>query len=182
MKKSGIILSISTLIAISVIGISACSKKTTQDKQAALDQYMETMSTGGAADKVPDPTAESVEIVAIYTPTDDGVEANMDDVDLLNASEILSKLKEYKVLPEDAKVESFDIENSETEVAQGPGADSGDVEVGSGKLVLTNAGSLEGSTIQAVADTYIEAFNLSTLTIVADGKTVASDVEFQKYN
>ncbi len=107
------------MTAAIMMAAAGCSKHESEydEKNEALEKalqdYMNTQETGGAADKVPDPNAPAAENVMIYVPAEDGqgLEQKMDDVPSIDDEELTKKMIEYKVLPDGAELTVFDPVN-----------------------------------------------------------------------
>lgn len=107
------------MTAAIMMAAAGCSKHESEydEKNEALEKalqdYMNTQETGGAADKVPDPNAPAAENVMIYVPAEDGqgLEQKMDDVPSIDDEELTKKMIEYKVLPDGAELTAFDPVN-----------------------------------------------------------------------
>lgn len=107
------------MTAAIMMAAAGCSKHESEydEKNEALEEalqdYMNTQETGGAADKVPDPNAPAAENVMIYVPAEDGqgLEQKMDDVPSIDDEELTKKMIEHKVLPDGAELTVFDPVN-----------------------------------------------------------------------
>ena len=124
---------------------------------------MTSQTTGGVADKVPDPNVKPVAIISIYHGDGDGgLVQDMDSLDTegLDAQLLVDKLIEYGVLQEGTEVLSFDIE--------------GDEENAVGTLNLTEADSPEGCSDELflieIGNTFTENFELAKLKLLVNGK------------
>jgi len=120
MKKFCILAVIMTVVALAVTGCSTHESELAKENREAeekLEEYMETMETGGKADKVPDPNAEEMVIIALYSVADGdtGLKKNMEAVPEVDDWELTQKLIEYKVLPETAEVVNYEPEAHELE-------------------------------------------------------------------
>ncbi|WP_077612980.1 GerMN domain-containing protein [Clostridium sp. Marseille-P2415] len=149
------------LSAMLVISLAACSPTQPKMETTAPDPQV-MASTGGASDKVPDPNAEPMEIISVYSQNDDatGLNQAMDAVDELTADALVDKLIEYGVLTEGTKVLKFDMADGTgtLDLSQVPNSGStGDL------LMLT-----------AVGNTFIENFELDKLKLLVNGKNFSS--------
>ena len=112
---------------------------------------------------MPDPNAPILAIVSIYELNENGVglKQKMDalDSDKVNIDEMWKKLKEYKIVPDDSEVLSFEI---------------------NGDKGVLDASSLnkDNKYIVALGNTLVENFSLSGLDISVNGETVVSDFDF----
>ena len=161
MKKLMLAAAALMMVAAVSIAVSGCSKHeselVTQQKEAkeALEAYMETQETGGAADKVPDPNAKPVVNVIVYYLSEDdaGLEKQLEDIPALDDYELTQKLVEYKVLPEGAEVIEFDPQKH--------------------TIGYTGVASLTPRQAMAVLNTFIENMELEgQYDLKLDGKTV----------
>lgn len=147
--------------AMLVLSLAACGGKQRGQEPEAANAGPQAGATGGAADKVPDPNAEPMEIISIYSCNDDGSGLNqaMDAVDKLTAEALTDKLIEYGVLVEGTKVLAFDTADE------------------TGTLDLSELPSGKGVAEQliktAVANTFIENFELDQLKLLVKGKNVS---------
>ena len=150
---------IAMMTVCSVFTISACKSAVTETSNTPPQMA----STGGAEDKVPDPNAPILAIVSIYELNENGVglKQKMDalDSDKVNIDEMWKKLKEYKIVPDDSEVLSFEI---------------------NGDKGVLDASSLnkDNKYIVALGNTLVENFSLSGLDISVNGETVVSDFDF----
>jgi len=158
-------LTVAAMVVLGACGTGAGTDTTTVETIAAG-------TTGGASDKTPDPTTPNVAIVSIYTISGDGSGLNqeMDAIDSLDATLLMKKLVEYQVVGTDTSVTDFSNND------------------GVAVLNLSALAKQDKQTIGAVANTYIENFNLKKLTIQVSGKAVsgASDLtyihDYKTYN
>lgn len=143
--------------AMMMMSLVACTPTKPKMETTAPDPKV-MPSTGGANDKVPDPNAEPMEIISVYSQNDAGTGLNqaMDAVSELTADAIVDKLIEYGVLEEGTKVLKFDKKD------------------GTATLDLSkipNKGS-DGNAIMmaAVGNTFIENFEVDKLKLLVNGK------------
>ncbi|MDK2967789.1 GerMN domain-containing protein [Lacrimispora sp.] len=145
--------------AMLMVFLAACTP--TQPKMETTPPDPQVMaSTGGASDKVPDPNAEPMEIISVYSMNDDktGLNQAMDAVDKLTAESLVSKLIEYGVLEEGTTVLKY-------ESADGVGTlDLSAVPKSDDKLIIT-----------AIGNTFVENFELSKLKLLVNGKNYSND-------
>lgn len=151
MKK--FLLAALTIAASVAIGACGSGAGTTATTAAAP---MVAATTGGAADKVPDPTAPEVAVVSIYSINEDGSGLNqeLDSIDSLDANLLLKKLIEYKVVGENTTVKDFTDKDGE------------------GVLDLSALAKQDVQTLAAISNTFVENFNLKKLTIKVNGTAV----------
>ncbi|WP_097005749.1 GerMN domain-containing protein [Lacrimispora amygdalina] len=145
--------------AMLMVFLAACTP--TQPKMETTPPDPQVMaSTGGASDKVPDPNAEPMEIISVYSMNDDktGLNQAMDAVDKLTAESLVSKLIEYGALEEGTTVLKY-------ESADGVGTlDLSAVPKSDDKLIIT-----------AIGNTFVENFELSKLKLLVNGKNYSND-------
>lgn len=113
------------------------------------------------ADKAPDPNAAKQTIIAIYVPSDKGLKQKMDSVEALDAEHLNAKMVEQGVLAGTTAVKSFTMDGKK------------------GTLELSELDTSKEATVASVIDTYIENFDLETLTIKVNGKDVVTDAAFR---
>lgn len=143
--------------AMLMMSLAACTPTQPKMETTAPDPQV-MASTGGASDKVPDPNAEPMEIISVYSQNNDatGLNQAMDAVDELTAQGLVDKLIEYGVLEEGTKALKFDMAD------------------GTGTLDLSQVPS-SGSTgdllmLTAVGNTFIENFELDKLKLLVNGE------------
>lgn len=147
--------------AVLVMSLAACAP--TQPKMETTPPDPAMMApTGGASDKVPDPNAEPMEIISVYSQNDDGTGLNqaMDAVSELTAQALVDKLIEYGVLEEGTKALSFDVADG----------------IGTLDLSQTPASGTTGETLMLVSigNTFIENYELDKLKLLVNGKNYSS--------
>ncbi len=168
--------------AMLALSLAACSP--TQKESDPAQAAMET-STGGASDKVPDPTAEVLEMVSVYVPTEErtGLRQVMDGVASLDAESLVEKLVEYGALPEGCQVLSYETSGETENSAAGPGESSSVTAAESAVLDLSSVPSGDSIDNQlitaAIGNTITENLNVRTLTIKENGSVFAENVKFQ---
>jgi|GEM_PF-567035 hypothetical protein len=137
------------------------SKEASESAKAAYEMSMG--ETGGRDDKVPDPTAPKVERVSIYIPGPGGITQSMDSIDTLDAGLLFAKFAELNVTDQKAQLESFDI--------------TGD----KGVLSLSGVDINNKQLMAAIANTYIDNFELANITIEVDGQSISdtTDMKFE---
>lgn len=149
--------------ALMMMSLVACAPTQPKVETTAPDPQV-MASTGGASDKVPDPNAEPMEIISVYSKNDDstGLNQAMDAVSELTADAMVDKLIEYGVLEDGTKVLQFDKKDDGTatlDLSQMP-------EKGTTEDILT---------LTAVGNTFIENFELDKLKILVNGKNYSND-------
>ena len=157
MKKTMMAMAMATMVAM--MAVTGCSKHESDlsEQQKAQEEsvaaYMATMETGGRADKVPDPDAPVVFPLNIYSVKNGKAVSDMEDVEVLDADHIFSKMVEIGALPEDALLDSC--------------KEDGD------KIVLNLKGiTADEAVAEAVAQTFGEALGKAAVEIQVDGETV----------
>lgn len=147
--------------AMLMVSLAACTPTQPKMETTAPDPQV-MASTGGASDKVPDPNAEPMEIISVYSKNENktGLNQAMDAVDKLTADAIVSKLIEYGVLEDGTKVLKYDSDNGigTLDLSAVPQSGSGD-----DRLTLT-----------AIGNTFVENFELDKLKLLVNGKNYSS--------
>ena len=159
------------IVALMVVGmvfaLAACSKSSVEETVQSEVMPVEG-ETGGREDKVPDANAPVLTVVSIYTKNDNtgGVDKEMDSIDTaeLDANLLLQKLIEFGVLPTDTKMLSFVLEDDKKAT-----------------LDLSALDTADKRTLVAVANTYIENYELDAITIKVQGKATDETTDVQ-YN
>lgn len=136
--------------------------------------------SNGAEDKLPDPNAPVLEMAFVYSIDAGGTGLIRELVDLEEMTEetLVKCLIERGVLEEGTEVNGFDIEGGEK---AGPGVAAGAADDGEriGTLDLTGFPKTDGAKekllIQAVANTFIENYELDKIKLLIDGENYTSD-------
>ena len=167
------------MAAVMAVSLAACTPTTEKQKEETTTVSAENSepavvpATGGASDKVPDPNVEPVAVISIYHKGDgDSLVQEMDslDDDDLNAQALVDRMIGYGVFTEGTEVISFDK--------------TGEEENAKGVLNLNQAKNNEGVTetqfLVEIGNTFIENFELSTLTVQINGQDMegASALEY----
>lgn len=162
-----------------MISLAACTP-TTQKQSTAETMNMEGVETqpaGGAWDKVPDPTAESVAVISVYSEKEGvaGLEVSMSEVKELSAQALVDKLIEEGVLEQGTQVLSFETEGGEAAEKTGPGVETtASSEAGEKTGILDLSQLPEGDKsellIGALGNTFIENFELEKLELSVNGE------------
>lgn len=162
-----------------ILSLAACTPTTEQGKTGEVKQ---TQAANGVADKRPDPNAPELDVVSIYTVSEDGskLEGTMDAVEELNEQALVDLLIQYGVLEEGTKAVSFTAEGEPASEEIGPGMVTiPGMEVESN---MKEYGTLElnqfpedqkDMKLKAVANTFIENMDVVYLTINVNGETLA---------
>ena len=152
------------LTAMMAVSLAACTP-TTEKKQettttAAKQEQIEAQTTGGASDKVP------VAIISVYHKGDgDSLVQDMDslDNDELDPQALVSKMTEYGIFTEGTQVLNFNI--------------TGEGDVKKAVLDLNKVENDEGVSdsvfLVEIGNTFIENFELSSLTLKENGADLA---------
>ena len=148
--------------AMIMMSLAACTPTQPKMETTAPDPQV-MASTGGASDKVPDPNAEPMEVISVYSQNDDGTGLNqaMDAVSELTAEAMVDKLIEYGVLEEGTTVLKFDKKDGTAtlDISKVPDKGSdGDI------LMLT-----------AIGNTFIENFELDNLKLLVNGNNYSGE-------
>ena len=177
--KRWLIGAMAVMVAVSLAACTPTTEKQKKETSAATAKSAENMipqSTGGAADKVPDPNVMPVAVVSIYHGGDsDSLVQAMDSLDTegLDAQLLVDKLIEYGVLTEGTQVLSFDIEGKEEDTTKAGqvGLRPGIASVGT--LNLNQAESAEGASdemfLTEIGNTFTENFELGKLKLKVNG-------------
>lgn len=160
--------------AMMVLSLAACTPTTEKSKTG---QVRETESV--SYEKNPDPTAPELEVVSIYTVSEDGskLEGTMDAVSELTPQSLVDLLIEYEVLEEGTEVFDYTEEGEAASAAAGPGA----AEESSGKEYATlNLSQVPGDgeemVLKAIARTFMENMNVEYVTIEIDGDLLIENI------
>lgn len=162
------------------LSMTACSPTQKETEPAATEA-----STGGASDKVPDATAEVLEMVSIYTPNEDnnGLNQMMDGVAVVDADSLLDKLIEYGALEEGTELLSLETEGEAENTAAGPGITEAITTYESAVLDLSaipdDTDLDKELAVAAVGNTFTENLSIKHLTITVNGETVSEDFSFR---
>lgn len=147
--------------AMLMVSLAACAPTKPKMETTAPDPQV-MAPTGGASDKVPDPNAEPMEIISVYSKNENktGLNQAMDAVDKLTADAIVSKLIEYGVLEDGTKVLKYDSADGigTLDLSAVPQSGSGD----------------DRLTITAIGNTFVENFELDKLKLLVNGKNYSS--------
>ncbi len=169
--------------AMMILSLAACTPTTEKNKTGEVKQTQ--AAANGIADKNPDPTAPELDVVSIYTVSEDGarLEGTMDAVEELNENTLIDLLIQYEVLAEGTEVISFSAEGepASKEVGPGvaavPGAEKESNTKEYGVLDLNQFPNVKDDMLlQAVANTFIENMGVVYLTISVEGEVVAENL------
>lgn len=161
--------------ALMLLSLAACTPTPQKASEQAASEETPNVedivqaTTGGAADKVPDPTAEELTVVSIYVQNDNGTGLSkaMDAVNSLDAQQLVDKMIEYGALEEGTKVSKFEQSGTTATLDLSKIPDAGtDKE----KMVLTS-----------IVNTFTENFELDSITVLANGSNYNADSESAGY-
>ena len=151
------------LTAMMAVSLAACTpttekkQETTTTAAAAKQEQIEAQTTGGASDKVPDPNVAPVAIISVYQDMD-----SLDN-DELDPQALVSKMTEYGIFTEGTQVLNFNI--------------TGEGDVKKAVLDLNKVENDEGVSdsvfLVEIGNTFIENFELSSLTLKENGADLA---------
>ncbi len=158
------------IVSLMIVGVilapTACSKSAVENEQTAPMPVAG--ETGGREDKVPDPNAPVVTIVSVYTKDEGtgGIDKEMDSIDAseLDANLLLQKLIEFGVIPADTTMLSFVLEDNKKAT-----------------LDLSALDTSDKRTLVALANTYVENYELDAITVKVQGTATAETTDIQ-YN
>lgn len=159
-----------------VLSLAGCTPTTEKGKTGEVKQ---TEAANGVSDKRPDPTAPKLDVVSVYTVSEDGskLEGTMDAVEELNEQTLVDLLVQYGVLAEGTKAVSFAAEGEASSVESGPGASAENSLKEYGTLELDQFPEEQKEMkLQAVANTFIENMNVVYLTIKVNGEVAAENL------
>ncbi len=173
--------------ALMILSLAACTpttekNKTGQVKETEAEVTKSKEGSGVVTDKPIDKDAPDLDIISIYTVSEDGskLEGTMDGVEARDAQSLVDLLVQYGVLEDGTKAVSFEKEGTAASQVTGPGA--------SEASSLSEYGTLELSQfpeehremkLQAVANTFIENMDVLYLTISVDGEVLVENVDFE---
>ena len=176
-----------------VLSMAACTPtmekhKVGQVQNSDIPVPKSTQGPGVVTDKTPDLDAPNMDIISIYTVSEDGskLEGTMEAVEGLDAQALTDLLIEYGVLNEGTKAVSFEAEGTPASEEVGPGIvkipgyefQSDAKEYGTLELSQFPEGEHADMKLQAVANTFIENMKLVYLTVTAEGQTLGENMTF----
>jgi hypothetical protein len=162
-KKKFIKVAMATTIVATTLVLGACGggRSTTEtttvvNAQESVEAALETMETGGAHDKVPDPNAPDVQPAMLYYVNEDGdVDNEFGEVEgELTAESLLAALAGLGVVDSSVEVLSFEYAD------------------GVGTLDLSDAPADE-QTLTAIAKTFTMNFELDSISITVNGSNIS---------
>lgn len=170
------------IAAMMAFSLAACTPTTEKNKTGEVKE-LPTAAESTAAEKRPDPNAPVLDVVSIYTVSEDGskIEGTMDAVEELNENTLVELLIQYGVLDEGTKANSFTADGEAASQEVGPGAASDAAEKRnvkeSGVLDLNQFPDTKNEMLlQAVANTFIENMGVTYMTISVEGEVVGENL------
>ncbi len=171
--------------AMMILSLAACTpttekNKTGEVKEPQQDEVVESTADAGpgvVTGRPVDQDAPDLTMVSVYSISEDGskIEKNMDSVETLDAQSLVDLLVQYGVLDDGTRAVSFDTEGTAASQEAGPGVTAGETVAAAATLELSKVPSEnQDKVLQAVADTFCENMNTETVTIKADGQTLAA--------
>ena len=168
--------------AMMILSLAACTPTTEKNKTGEVKEP-ETEAVETTADAGPgvvtgrpvDQDAPDLTMVSVYSVSEDGskIEGTMDSVETLDAQSLTDLLIQYGVLDDGTKAVSFTTE-------EGPGVSADSTVAEKATLELSQFPSEnQEKVLQAVANTFCENMNAETITIKADGQTLAEGLSFE---
>lgn len=164
-----------------ILSLAACTPTTEKNKTGEVRDMQ--ASDNADYSKNPDPTAPDLEVVSIYTVSEDGskLEGTMDSVEELSAESLADLLVQYGVLEEGTEVIDYTAEGQPASEEVGPGVvKDSDEESNS---IAKEYATLDLSQLpedemfrKAVARTYLENMNVVYITILVDGDLIAENI------
>lgn len=173
--------------ALMILSLAACTptmekNKTGEVKQTEAAEVKSTEGPGVVTDKPVDPEASNMEVISVYTVSEDGskIKRTMEGVATKEASSLADLLIQYGVLEEGTEVVSFETEGTAVSQVTGPGAEAAGELKEYGTLELSRFPEEQQELkLQAVANTFIENMNVLYLTISVDGEVLAENMDFE---
>ena len=166
--------------AMMVLSLVACTPTTEKNKTGEVKQ---TQATNGIADKTPDPNAPNLEILAVYQLNSEGTGLTyaMEGIEEMTPQAVVDLLIEAGVLAEGTTSLSLETEGKVEEVGPGavviPGMEIDNSYPEHGILNLSQfPKDNQELKLQAVANTFLEGFNIARFTIQVNGETVGENL------
>jgi len=166
--------------AMMVLSLVACTPTTEKNKTGEVKQ---TQATNGIADKTPDPNAPNLEILAVYQLNGEGTGLTyaMEGIEEMTPQAVVDLLIEAGVLEKGTTSLSLETEGKVEEVGPGavviPGMNIDNSYPEHGILNLSQfPKDNQELKLQAVANTFLEGFNIARFTIQVNGETVGENL------
>ncbi len=181
--KKGILCMVCAIASISIFACTPTPEQNKTGETVAMPQ------SDVVDEKLPDADAPILEIVSIYTVSEDGtaIEGSMDALEVKDADSIVNLLIQYGVLAEGTKVLSYETAGEAAEAGPGvvtvPGneVESSMKQLGTLDISDLAVGESEKElTAQAIANTFIENTNVMQFTLKVNGEVVAENLNFQE--
>ena len=182
--------------AMMILSLAACTPTSEKNKTGEVKQTEAETTANSSKDtgpgvvwnKNPDYDAPDMDVISVYTVSDDGskIEGTMDAVEEMSAQALVDLLIQYKVLDEGTTVVNFEAEGEPSSEEVGPGM----VKIPGFEVTsnLKEKGTLELSQfpddaqkeikLQAVTNTFVENMDVLYLTIMVDGKPLVENAQF----
>lgn len=168
--------------AMMVLSLVACTPTTEKNKTGEVKQTTQA-ANGIAADKTPDPDAPNLEILAVYRLNSEGTGLTyaMEGVEEMKPQAVVDLLIEAGVLEQGTTSISLETEGKVEEVGPGavviPGMDIDNSYPEHGILNLNQfPADKQELKLQAVANTFMESYNIARFTIQVNGETVGENL------
>ncbi|MCD8121732.1 MAG: hypothetical protein LUE65_05755 [Clostridiales bacterium] len=178
--------------AMMVLSLAACTPTTDRNQAGSISG---TAAAGGGQGTVPergyDREDAKNQLISLYSVSADGakLEGTMETIPEMTEQAIVDKLIEYGVLDEGTTVVSFSREGTPASKDVGPGiitetipgmpeTESPTKEYGVLELNQFPDDAFQEKKLQAVADTFIENFDVLYMTIQVDGEILAENLSF----
>lgn len=175
--------------AMMILSLAACTPTTEKNKtgetKALQEEVTETTEDAGpgvVTGRPVDQNAPDLTMVSVYSVSEDGskIEGTMDSVETLDAQSLVDLLIQYGVLDNGTKAVSFATEGNAANQEAGPGVNEDTTVAEKAILELSQFPSdNQEKVLQAVANTFCENMNAETITIKADGQTLADGLSFE---
>lgn len=174
--------------AMMILSLAACTPTTEKNKtgetKAQQEEVTETTEDAGpgvVTGRPVDQDAPDLTMVSVYSVSEDGskIQGTMDSVETLDEQSLVDLLVQYGVLDDGTKAVSFQTEGTVASKEAGPGVSADSTMAEKGTLELSQVPSEnQEKVLQAVANTFCENMNVASLTIKADGQTLAEGLSF----
>ena len=158
--------------AMMILSLVACTPTTEKNKTGEVKEPQQ--------EEVVESTADAGPGVVTGRPVDqEAPDLTMDSVEILDAQSLVDLLVQYGVLDNGTKAVSFTTEGSVARQEAGPGVTADTTMAEKATLELSQFPSEnQEKVLQAVANTFCENMDTETITIKADGQTLAEGLSF----
>ncbi len=180
--------------AMMILSLAACTPTSEKNKTGEVKQTEAAVKPtkdsgpGVVTDRMPDLEAPDMEIISVYTVSEDGskIEGTMDAVEEMSAQALVDLLIQYKVLDEGTTAVKWDAAGEPSSEEVGPGmvkipgfeVTSNLKEKGTLELSQFPDSAQKDMKLQAVANTFIENMDVLYLTIKVDGEPLVENAQF----